>query len=523
VQTTLVVGLGWHSGDALAEIYATYQHNQQQDQRRLAASEPNEINTLEHLRLLWLTPTEQPDPPALQTEQAQCRYKQMPLSLTAAQLRTIYFDPQVRCWSGSNWKLWRANILTNRLWGKLALHQHYLTVESEVKRLLSQPPAASGLQVFLIAPLYDVFASGMLMDVAFMLYEQALPYDGRNYGMFLLPNDDNPLASAQQHAVREHQQATTYATLREIYNYHSPMNFYINYSDRQQVEQWSQGTEGSRVLSDTSPFASGECFLFDKRSTEHITRSIAQYIHLMGAGGLHDYFSPKHVTAGGSVGALNIVSEDDRSTTSDYQRLRTVVDALAVLMSAADARDVASLPTVNVQQLMTINFRSIRPAIITDNLPNVATTASVSTLSSSQVDAEYSRSMTQLGNITIELGREVQQHQARHSEQVDHLVQTHLKTQYVTLPQLDYTHETLLRDADRSQRQANAKRQETESQLKHAADELRTARQTYEFSQRKAASDFPLWASSVVIALVAVLLFLVGGNEIGRASCRERV
>lgn len=176
------------------------------------------------------------------------------MALDQTALRRLYYQPETRKWSGPNWKNWQTALASNRLFGKLAAHYHmghlsdYLT--GKVNNLTVSDLEA--VNFYLIAPLHDPFASGALIDIAYILHDLALKRRASVFGLLMLPgmSHDPVVAADTTEAASQLRSALTYAALRELNFYLGPESFYDTHNTDLQLN-----------FRDQSPFQTGDCLL----------------------------------------------------------------------------------------------------------------------------------------------------------------------------------------------------------------------------------------------------------------------
>ncbi|MBN1564126.1 MAG: hypothetical protein JXA10_09820 [Anaerolineae bacterium] len=234
MRRCLVIGLGEDSRPTL-------EHTQKSFATANAAND---------LRTLWIT-SENPVDTDLNT---------LTLSLTHKNLTQLYYQPEVRAWSGPNWREWKEQLAYNRLYGKLALYWHRRRVGEHIIALINEinRDDSQRLNLYLVASLTDPFASGALLDMAYLLHRTALARSGRVYGILLVPDTFHKLSTGEagidpQEELRANwRYAVAYAALRELNFVQSAWSFYQ-----------SQHPEPVFRIEEThvSPFQTGDCYL----------------------------------------------------------------------------------------------------------------------------------------------------------------------------------------------------------------------------------------------------------------------
>jgi hypothetical protein len=203
----------------------------------------------------------------------------LPLHLSKEQFNELYFRSNARIWSGPNWRTWGRAIATNRLLGKLAIFYYLEQVRNAIHGLASQPghDPKEQLNLYLVAPLHDPFASGALIDVAYLLHKLALERNAKVYGILLLPGmTDDPTGKSLTDE-RQIILAQTYATLRELNFYCGGGNFYGNHHPGYPLE-----------FENDSPFKTGDCYLTGGEQDEkgsvldysRVKKMIAEFVAL---------------------------------------------------------------------------------------------------------------------------------------------------------------------------------------------------------------------------------------------------
>jgi len=154
------------------------------------------------------------------------------LPLTSDRVTALYYDSAAdgyaaRAWSSVNWREWGPVLPSLRLYGYLSylLGRDPLraAVETAIGGLLPQPGQPLQVSLYLVAHLHDPFASGMVGELAYLLYDTARTYKGSLALLGVLPGPLNdPLTAADSPADARLRQATAYAALRELNFFHSP-------------------------------------------------------------------------------------------------------------------------------------------------------------------------------------------------------------------------------------------------------------------------------------------------------------
>ncbi|MBN2303662.1 MAG: hypothetical protein JXQ72_04255, partial [Anaerolineae bacterium] len=283
MRRSVVVGLGYASEPVLARIAAEFRARGAAAWNGPAgAGEFDEIDDqgmTGDLRLLWLLPGSPPEamPDPVPVTGPGDRIDLAPfaldLALTPADLSKLYYQPEVCTWSGPNWREWGDAIRYNRLLGRLALYHHRRRVGDRVIALINHLSRQDSLplNLYLVAPLVDPFASGAMLDVAYLLDRIAVNRNARVYGLLVLPDtaglpfwsdeqDSSPLAVSDGEGVQGDEAdiaanlgyATAYAALRELNFVLGPRSFYQSHHPE----------PGYRIeRTDESPFQSGDCYL----------------------------------------------------------------------------------------------------------------------------------------------------------------------------------------------------------------------------------------------------------------------
>lgn len=241
-RRALVVGLGTYALGLLEAVQTAFEDEQQASA----------------LRTLWLRSPLDEEAPA-RISRATRAYS---LSLDDKRLSHLYYEDSTRLWSSANWRNWGAYLAENRLLGKLAAHHHLGEIKRQIESLMAELAQDSyqPLNFYLIAPLADPFASGALLDVAYLLHDVALDSGARAYGLLLLPGTaDEPLTGHNDEQTRL-LQAIAYAALRELHFLSGPSSFYNNWHPQPHVRL--------NGLKNTSPFQTGDAYLLGGRLDE---------------------------------------------------------------------------------------------------------------------------------------------------------------------------------------------------------------------------------------------------------------
>ena len=244
-KNALVIGLGWHTKAIITHL-SDYFKAQGVPERGFAS--------------LWLTPIDDDKPTSPYPH-----HEQMALKLTQEALTDLNRDPHLRRWCAPNWLDWNENIIGTRLWGQFAIMTHYRALYNRIEDLLSQIARDdTPVNIYVIAHAHDPFASGAVIDLAYLIGEK-MPrhFQFRTYGMLLLPDTEgDPLVIASDNdddsaTERAHlQQAISYALLRELQFQQSSPSFYSNYQSIHAIER----------IQDISPFQQGDCYLLGAKS-----------------------------------------------------------------------------------------------------------------------------------------------------------------------------------------------------------------------------------------------------------------
>jgi len=201
------------------------------------------------------------------------------LSLDKRALSDLYFDPYVRSWSGPNWLNWGSALWSNRLIGRLCAYHHKDKIEAWVADNMTRTSGHDDLTIYLLAPLHDPFASGALVDIAYLLHNIILKRKAKLCGILVLPGTENdPMVAQREYypegeAHEQHDQtvqttkflrATTYAALREL-------NFISNPAAFTPTHRSSREFSDSLHTSHLSPFTSGDCYIIGGETREDNT------------------------------------------------------------------------------------------------------------------------------------------------------------------------------------------------------------------------------------------------------------
>jgi len=229
-QRSLVIGLGLHSRtllEATACVFSAHGH-------------------ADDLQMLWLPPYPVESPLAGGSTYS--------LGLSRETLNALYYRSDIRATSSLNWKSWRERIPSNRLWGKLAAAHHLFELGNKITSLSKQLSTdGAGVSYWLVAHAHDPFASGALLDCAYLLNQIATERTGGHvYGIVLLPGiPGDPVIShdrnEQDLILRG---ACAYAALRELNFALGEHSFYDNYDSRAPLHTRNE-----------SPFQTGDCYL----------------------------------------------------------------------------------------------------------------------------------------------------------------------------------------------------------------------------------------------------------------------
>lgn len=247
-RRAFVVGLGRYADPVLQAIESVFREHQPRSTR--------EPLPLTQVRLLSHPPTE-----AARFE-AEC----FDMSLSAAQLGDLYFDPHVRNWSSFNWQQWSDALPSTRLAGRLSAYYHATNLENSLKNYFDTSNTGVPVTIYLIAPLYDPFASGAVFDISSRLAQLAQHKQARFSTILMLPDavdnpiekQDTPENAAANTALRH---ATTYAALRELAFINSAHGFDITHRTPEDLAQ----TLNTQYL---SPFIRGDCYVVGGSSRE---------------------------------------------------------------------------------------------------------------------------------------------------------------------------------------------------------------------------------------------------------------
>jgi|GEM_PF-2699864 len=231
------------------------------------AFEPN-ASQLTPLRLL--SPLAATTPAGLEAES-------LTLPLDRRALSQLYFDADVRSWSAPNWIDWGGALWSNRLMGRLCAYHHHDSITEWVTDHLTRASQRDDLTIYLLAPLHDPFASGALVDIAYLLHSIALKHRAKLYGVLVLPGSEGDPVTAQDGYRTEEEssqeqreaviqttkfrRATAYAALRELNFISSPYAFMPtrNFND------------SLRQAGHLSPFTSGDCYIVGGETREDNT------------------------------------------------------------------------------------------------------------------------------------------------------------------------------------------------------------------------------------------------------------
>jgi hypothetical protein len=267
MRQAIVVGLGEKTQPFLNRVIS-----------RLANAEGD------RLRALFLTPA---------GEGTTARgYETLSLKLSVEEVQALYYAPHVRKWSAANWGKWGAALYDTRLYGKLAVSEHLeqifntlnqldsdLSQKNTTTRRLSTP---TPLDLYLVAHLSDPFASGGLLDCAYLLDHYAQHQRGtqrsiRVYGLLILPTPEGE--ENVQHSSMAQAHAVTFAALRELAFVQGGYSFFENHHPTAKFDIKQENH---------SPFESGGCFVVggnrDERggelSLETLHQQLLQWIAL---------------------------------------------------------------------------------------------------------------------------------------------------------------------------------------------------------------------------------------------------
>lgn len=305
------------------------------------------------LRRLLIVPG-QPDPDAAPTDAN--AIQRLAVSLTAERVTALYYanaadDYAARAWSSVNWREWGSALPSLRLYGYLTflLERETLrqVVESAIGGLQPRPGQPLQVSVYLVAHLHDPFASGMVGELAYLLYDIARTYRGGLSLLGVLPGTlGDPLTAADTPADTRLRQATAYAALRELNFFHSPR-------DRAGLLPTASThvlTGGQWRRLEFSPFERGDLYLAGGRNNErgqplrhdHIAEVAARWIYLHTA-------QPTALTLpqqrrAALITAFNVAHAHDRvqhetgSGRQQQQRQQVVTELLRRLLHPSDVR-----------------------------------------------------------------------------------------------------------------------------------------------------------------------------------------
>ena len=260
----LVVGIGYDTLPILKQVIAQFQIN----------------NSADYVNLLWLSERD---------AEHEASIRRVDLSINQTILNQLFYEKDTRTWSGPNWQAWGQTLASNRVLGKLAI-QHYLrilhdTILTAINHLSKGDN--SRIKLYVIAHAHAPFASGMILDVAYVLHKLALTQGNSVYGMILLPGmqDDPLLLNPDDDNDQRLNAATAYALLRELHQVGSMRSFYKNHHKDIAVNSHNM-----------SPFQTGDCYLMGGEQKEpyaplrydDATANIAVWIYLQTATAMSD-------------------------------------------------------------------------------------------------------------------------------------------------------------------------------------------------------------------------------------------
>jgi len=254
----VVIGLGMAAQPFLTAITTAFRQQTQ-----------GESDVADRLGSLWLTPYAAESPPA---DGGQATRLALPLA--ADSLNRLYYDRHVKIWCAPNWKYWGEHgngqvLASNRLHGKLAIHQHWPAVKRAIQSQIDAVARTSvdAVHFYLIAPLHDPFASGALLDMAYLLHHFAGEAQHgqsirRVFGLLVAPGvigdpllkpaHDDDQERSQLEKVRN---AIYHAALRELNFAGSVPSFYrAHHPDFMMLD-----------CENTWPFTTGDCFMVGGR------------------------------------------------------------------------------------------------------------------------------------------------------------------------------------------------------------------------------------------------------------------
>lgn len=194
-------------------------------------------------------------------------------TLKTEDIRDLYNSRDVRAWSSANWQDWTGQMTYSRLGGRLALYHNYQKIDNWLEKHLLTPPSSNHI-FYLIASLYDAFASGALIDMAQLISKKLQARKGRLFGILMLPhtsNDQEPVSQVESEA-SSHARATAYAALRELQLVNSSNMFNPTHN----IPTANVQLKTSYV----SPFSSGACYIVDGQYQEQVASQIARFIWL---------------------------------------------------------------------------------------------------------------------------------------------------------------------------------------------------------------------------------------------------
>jgi hypothetical protein len=488
-QTALVVGLGTEARPWLDRVAARF--------KNVAAGD---------CATLWLPPKPHP-------EREDC----LPLTLTDDDLDSIYHDPNMRIWSAANWLDWKDRIRMTRLHGKLATFHHTIAIYDRIQNLRKtlDTRVDRPLNLYLIAHLHDPFASGAMLDVAYLLHYAALKYRARVYGILILPGllTDPLIPASLDYDQRRWKCATAYAALREL-------NFAL---DRRSL--YNNHLPGLRIsYQNESPFSLGDCYLVGGRTdmaqqvlaTEQVQQEVAEFIYWQTVSPIRNLL-PNSTQYG--VSAFGLAKSTDRLDKPDVVLEVRRESYIAGLVQALLGKRYEVIP----QWALAETKFEFHPRVDTSEyqakfeLVTLSQNSEANQQSADRQLEELEERYTDAINALIKtyqssLNSKVSKDVSDKFKQLSLELETERKLAVCTVERLDRRQQQLLDNLDREIRKAEDHVKSTGDQLEKAVKEFREARNQWLYWGEKTQFRIVIWLLRCLITLVLAVL---GGIWLG--------
>jgi hypothetical protein len=458
MQRALVVGLGMDALPLLEQIDAQFR----------AAGKAGDC------ACLWL-------PPFPQTHDHCLVYS---LSLNNEILKTLYYQRDVRNWSGPNWRKWGEAIASNRLSGKLAAYYHLpelFTKISEVANALSQGEVRK-VQFYVLASLHDPFASGAVLDIAYLLHRIALSRGASVQGLLLLPGIINDPVVQPDTTVNdgELRRATCYAALRELNFVCGEKSFYNSYS-----RVLDNSASHRFQFQDVSPFQTGDCYLIGGESSGEgnsrykaleystVKASIAHWLYLKTCTSLGAAIprSDQGRSVFSTFGIATSIDYEHRSETAAQEANQIALQVIDKLLATriTDSR----YPTL-VRAAFNARYVDQSSTFDPAKIAQANAEAAISV-----TDERYLESVAQLQNLetllAVEVSRNLEEVKAKLAQDIVELI----RQPDMTVDYVEQTGAYNLRLVQEAYRTNQAQVEELEQEAARAMQRMRDARATY--------------------------------------------